>query len=91
MTTNPANILQHGQKAWIGNYEVRNFHGFYQSREGGKGPWQFHVSGFDDTVTGQAGTCTVILAKGGVESIPIDATDRITINGRKYGRANWKH
>jgi len=42
-------------------------------------------------VTGEAGQCTVLRADGGRECVPIDAEDRITIAGRKYGRKHWNH
>lgn len=83
--------LSIGQVAWVGGYQVRNFHGYYQSREGGVGKWQFHVSGFDASTTGMEGRCTLILADGGREEVPIDAVDRISVLGAMYGRDQWKH
>lgn len=64
----------------------RDFHGFAQFREDERSPWVFYVCGFDSTVTGEAGH-----ADGGRECVPIDAEDRITIAGRKYGRKHWNH
>ncbi len=84
-------VLASGQVAWIGNYQVRNFGGYYQSREGGVGSWMFHIAGFDGTSTGQCGQCSVIRADGSSERVAIDALDRITVMGSKYGRDQWKH
>jgi hypothetical protein len=83
--------LQPGQIRQVGNYSLRNFKGYRQSREGGKGPWLFYITGFDGTSSGQAGRCSVLLANGSTESVPIDAEDRITILGRKFGRTHWNH
>lgn len=81
--------LKHGETGWMGNWQVRNFHGFHQSREGGCGKWQFYVSGFGSM---ESGTCTVMLYGGGKEpGVPIDNADRITILGKKYGREYWNH
>jgi len=83
--------LGEGETRWIGNWQVRNFNGYYQSREGGAGPWKFYVSGFDSTTTGQEGSCSLILVGGGREAVPIDANDRITVRGVKYARSHWNH
>lgn len=83
--------LAEGETRWIGNWQIRNFKGYYQSREGGAGPWKFHVSGFDATTTGQHGSCSLILAGGGREAVPIDAKDRISVLGVKYNRNHWVH
>ena len=69
----------------------RDFHGFAQFREDEHSPWVFYVCGFDSTFSGEAGQCTVLRVDGGQEWVPIDADDRITIAGRKYGRKNWNH
>ena len=54
--------------------------------------WKFIVSSFDDSSSGQNWFCTVQLADGSLRrNVPIDAENRITINGRKYGRKNWDH
>ena len=83
---------QHGTEWWHGHRQCRNFHGFFQSREEGRGQWQFSVPWFacDDV------TCTVyvINAQGELkkkDGIPIDAEGRITILNRKYGREAWNH
>ena len=79
----------HGAIWWVGNWECRNRNGYFQDREGGKGAWSYVIYAFGDT------DCTVyqILASGEIvnDVVPIDAKDRITIHGRKYGRANWRH
>ncbi len=72
-------------------WQVRNFHGYHQSREGSAGPWRFYVSGFDHTFSGQDGFCYVLLTGGNTERVPIDKDDRILINGRRYGREHWSH
>ena len=70
----------------------RDFHGFRQYRDDVKSPWRFYITGFDATSSGQDGFCTVMRSDGCRESsVPIDAQDRITINGRKYGPENWIH
>jgi len=74
-----------------GNWQTRDHHGYFQSREGQAGPWRFHVCGFDASPSGQAGRCTVLRSDGSSEWVPIDAADRITIAGRKYGRRHWAH
>ncbi|MBV7542185.1 hypothetical protein [Acidovorax sp. sic0104] len=83
--------LAEGETRWIGNWEVRNFHGYYQSREGGTGPWKFHISSFDSSSTGQCGYCSLVLAGGGRLDVPIDARDQIMVLGVRYGRKNWAH
>ncbi|WP_435171123.1 hypothetical protein [Falsirhodobacter sp. 1013] len=82
----------HGAIWWAGNYECRNWHGYFQSREGGRGNWRFQVPWFstDDV------TCSVyaITEAGDVQTrdlIPIDDKARITIMGRKYTREHWEH
>ena len=89
--SNESQPLRPGEVRTIGNWQVRNYKGFYQSREGGVGDWQFHISSFDSSMTGSAGKCSLILAGGGTEDVPIDAQDRITVDGIKYGRKHWKH
>lgn len=69
----------------------RDFHGYAQFREDAFSPWTFYVTGFDSTFSGEPGKCTVLLSAGGEEWVPIDAEDRISIAGRKYGRQNWNH
>ncbi len=83
---------QHGHQWKTGNWHHRNHHGFYQCREGQKGNWRFYVPWFanDDL------TCTVnVIDETGAmqhrDGIPIDDKGRITIRGRKYGRAFWDH
>ena len=89
-TTNPT-ALALGEVRWVGNWQTRNFKGFYQSREGGVGDWKFHISSFDHTTTGEPGKCTLLMVGGGYERVSIDARDRIEVLGVKYGRKNWCH
>lgn len=77
---------------WAGNWECRNWHGFFQSREGGCGTWRFQVPWFssDDV------TCSVyVITEAGEmqtrDMIPIDDKSRITILGRKYAPEHWDH
>jgi len=71
--------------------QQRDWYGFAQFRESTNEPWQFIVTGFDDTFTGQEGFCSVLLADGEKDRVPIDAQDRILIRGRRYGRDQWVH
>jgi len=70
--------------------QQRYMHGYMQLRDTGH-PWQFVVSGFDSTFSGQDGWCTVIRSDHTTERVRIDARDRINIAGRWYGRRNWMH
>lgn len=80
---------QHGATWTVGNWQVRNFHGFIQQRERGQRNWQFYIDGFGDFDCSVAG-----LDENGMRisrRVPIDEANRITIMGRKYGRAHWDH
>ncbi len=80
---------QHGTTWTVGNWQVRNFHGYMQSREDGQRNWRFYIHGFGDTDCSVAG-----LDENGQNisrRVPIDRANRITIMGRKYGRAHWDH
>ena len=88
----PVDRCQHGAVWTAGNYQCRNFHGYYQCREGGEGNWMFQVPWFcsDDK------TCTVYrIGHDGhlchESFVPIDAKGRITILGRRYDRDHWDH
>lgn len=74
-----------GKPYFMGNWQVRSFHGFHQSREGGKGKWRFQISGFNKD------TANLLLIGGGTETVHIDQFDRITVLGKKYGRSFWNH
>lgn len=81
---------QHGATWRAGNWNCRNFHGYFQSREVGAKNWCFQIYGFNDH------DCSVATIKddgemGHENFIPIDAQDRITILGKKYGRPFWSH
>lgn len=84
-TKTPATAAGIGKPYFIENWEVRSFHGFHQSREGGKGKWKFAVSGFNDK------TAHLLLFGGGTEPVFIDDNDRIKVLGKWYGRSNWNH
>jgi len=74
---------------WSGNYQCRNWQGYYQTREGGTGPWKFviYAFGVNDAVV------YAIDAMGALKynRVPIDARDRLLINGKRYGRRHWDH
>ena len=69
----------------------REVGGFLQFREGEGAPWRFHVAGFDATCSGEAGQCWVLAAGGQSLPVPIDAQDRLLIDGKRYGREAWDH
>lgn len=69
----------------------KDFHGFAQFREAENCPWRFYVSGFDSTSGGEDGQCAVLRTDGSLEWVPIDADNRISIHGRKYGHQHWDH
>ncbi len=69
----------------------RDFKGYYQTREEGD-KWRFHVTGFDGTYSGADGFCSVLRADMTEEDfVPIDAKDRIKIEGKWYGMEHWTH
>lgn len=83
---------QHGATWQAGNWQCRNWNGWFQHREGGQGPWQFAIPWFsNDDVT-----CTVygLSERGDMvqrDGVPIDGHNRILIEGRRYGRDRWTH
>ena len=81
-------LAKHGDELKRGRFRVRNWHGFHQVKEGA-GRWHFVIEAFGDT------TCAVaaIDDQGHPISrdVPIDSENRITINGRRYGREHWRH
>lgn len=88
----PVNKAKHGAVWSAGNYECRNFHGYYQCREGGEGNWCFQVPWFSNDNL----TCSVyIIDEAGEmqleDKIPIDAENRIEIRGKLYDRQHWNH
>ncbi|GAB2188326.1 hypothetical protein [Roseibium sp. LAB1] len=80
---------QPGATWWAGRWQCRNMNGWFQDREDGKDPWYFVVYAFGDS------DCVVYrLDEAGTlvhHRAPIDPQGRITIDGRKYGRRNWRH
>lgn len=81
---------EHGATWQAGHYACRNWHGFFQSREGVKGKWRFQISAFRDD---DMALVYVISDDGSLADIevPIDDANRITVRGRKYCRAHWDH
>lgn len=87
--TPPEDMARHGAVWWRGNWQCRNFHGYFQSREGGAGVWCFQIYAFGDT------DCCVYALNALGEMVqkraPLDDQNRITICVRKYGRRQWAH
>lgn len=83
--------LKHGEIAQVGNWQVRNFHGFHQSRESESGQWLFYVSGYGRIVDGDHVECSLLCIDGSLFTVPLDKQDRITVLGKKYGRDSWNH
>lgn len=89
----PLRLPNDGDKARRGAWEIRNWRGWYQSREivdGRAGAWCFQIYGFRDDdcsvyafdpISGDVIRCDV----------PIDDRDRILVDGRRYGRDRWAH
>lgn len=67
--------------AWF----VRDFEGFFQSREGRHGPWRFYIAGF------AGDTARMLRYDRSYADVPIDARDRVWIGGRWWSRAHWCH
>ncbi len=85
----PIDRSNSGATWWAGAYQCRNWNGYFQSREGGTGLWQFTIYAFgeDDAVViglDQAGARCHI-------RVPMDAQDRLIIDGKRYGRSKWSH
>ena len=78
-----------GSVWWSGRHQCRNWQGYYQTREGGTGPWQFIIYAFGD----DDAVIYVIDARGALKHtrVPIDAHNRLLINGKRYGRRHWDH
>ena len=74
---------------WAGNWQCRNWHGYFQHREGGRGHWCFVIQSFggDPAGDGRAELHRIV----GQETVPIDAQNRILVRGRRYGRDRWHH
>ena len=72
-------------------WEKRDYDGFVQYREAACESWHFYVCGFESGCGNQGGYCNVMRTDGDTERVFIDARDRLLINGRWYGRRQWKH
>lgn len=64
---------------------VRDFEGFFQSREGHSGPWRFYLSSFDGD------KARAMLYDRTYRYVLIDRRDRVLIAGRWWSRAHWCH
>ena len=84
-------ILKEGEIRTAGNWQIRNFKGYQQSREGNSGLWKFYVTDFDSSTSGQDGYCNVLMNGGIRDTVRIDSKNRITIHGKKYGESHWNH
>lgn len=82
--------LKNGEEAVVGNWRVRNFNGYHQSKEGA-GPWRFYVSGFGRVVEGRHVECSLLRIDGSTEVVPLDANGAISVLGRKYAYDRWAH
>lgn len=85
----PVDKSQPGAVWWAGDWQCRNWRGWLQSRETGRGNWCFTIYGFGET------DCDVYAVDAAGElvtrDVPIDESSRITIEGRKFGRSHWMH
>ncbi len=68
-------------------WEVRDFHGYRQTREGG-GPWRFYVAWFSGPHD-EIGR--VLMSDGSYSDARLDARNRIHILGRWYSDRHWHH
>ena len=79
----------HGATWWAGNYQCRNFGGYFQDRENGIGTWKFIIGSFGDT------HCNIYALDNFGEfcsvGVPIDHQSRISVNGRKYSNGHGRH
>lgn len=73
-------------------YETRNFEGYFQSREvvdaDGKTvahEWRFYLCGFN------ADSATILCHDKTTEQVPIDADNRILIDGQWFSSLHWDH
>lgn len=67
----------------------RSYKGYLQHKV--DGVWNFCVTGFDETLSGESGFCSVLLFDGREKVIPIDENNRIRIGKTSYGHESWKH
>lgn len=74
---------------WSGSWQCRNFDGYYQVREQGRGNWCFIVYAFCERHASIY--CVNEIGELVRDDVPIDAKDRISVLGRKYGREHWQH
>lgn len=85
----PIDKTRDGATWWAGNWQCRNWKGWLQSREGGKGTWTFQIGGFSGPEDGD-GLARVYRVEG-CQDVPIDRRNRILIEGKRYGRSHWNH
>lgn len=84
----PAHATE-GASWWAGNWQCRNWRGYLQHREGGRGNWCFIIDSFGGDTDGE-GTAWVLKIEG-KEAVPIDRRNRLLIQSRRYGRSFWHH
>ena len=63
--------------------------GFVQFREGTRGRWRYQIFGFTGE-PGAMGTARMMTADGS-RDVPIDAKNRILIDGRWRSPTSWNH
>jgi len=83
-----------GATWWVGAWQCRNWHGFIQSREGGRGNWCFQIGGFSGPEEGNGIAHVYIIRSDGSlgeSPHPIDGPGRVLIEGKRYGREHWNH
>ena len=85
----PVDKSKPGAVWWSGGHQCRNWHSYYQTREGGIGPWQFiiHAFGDHDAVV----YCLNDTGKLYHWRVFMDDKDRLLIDGKAYGPKNWHH
>lgn len=86
---------QDGASWTIGDWQFRNWRGWHQEREGGRGQWQFRISGFSGGAAGYETEAHIyrIGERGQLVTriVQMDRLDRINVEGRKFGRSRWAH
>ncbi|MEM1396634.1 MAG: hypothetical protein AAGH38_04190 [Pseudomonadota bacterium] len=85
----PVDKGKHGATWWAGNWQCRNWRGYFQSREQGKGPWQFSIYAFGDVDA----VIYAIDDEGTLYHwrVFMDDRDRLLIDGQRFGRNRWQH
>ncbi len=85
----PVNKATPGAKWWVGNWQCRNFNGYFQQREEGRGAWQFVIFAFGD----DDADIYAIDDQGALfrTRCLMDDKDNLVVLGKCYCRAHWCH